>query len=102
MGNSLVRCDSALSSALRQYRRLVLAVEVEEIRLEGDETMKLQDQITSAQTMSRNILRLNVAEESRNNGPSLPEIRERAFEIHIDRGGIHASYLAHWLHAEHE
>jgi len=33
--------------------------------------MKLQDPITSAQTMSRSILRLNVAEESRNNGPSL-------------------------------
>jgi len=32
--------------------------------------MKLQDPITSAQTMSRSILRLNVAEESRNNGPS--------------------------------
>ncbi len=29
--------------------------------------MKLQDPITSAQTMSRSILRLNVAEESRNN-----------------------------------
>jgi hypothetical protein len=32
IGNSLVRCDSALSSALRQYLRPVLAVEVEEIR----------------------------------------------------------------------
>src|SRR6267378_1741460 len=61
--NSLVRCDSALSSALRQYRRSVLPVEVEEIRLEGDKTMKLQDPITNAQTMSRSILRLNVAEE---------------------------------------
>ncbi len=30
--NSLVRCDSALSSALRQNRRSVLPVEVEEIR----------------------------------------------------------------------
>src|SRR5258708_19973926 len=98
MGNPLVRCDSALSSALRQYRRLVLPVEVEEIRLEGDKTMKLQDPITSAQTMSRSILRLNVAEESRNNGPSLAEIRERAFEIHINLAGIHASYLDDWIH----
>jgi len=32
IGNSLVRRDSALSSALRQYRRSVLPVEVEEIR----------------------------------------------------------------------
>jgi len=32
--------------------------------------MKLQDPITSAQTMSRSILRLNVAKESRNDKPS--------------------------------
>jgi len=50
--NSLVRCD-ARSAQPRQYRRSVLPVEVEEIRLEGDKTMKLQDPITSAQTMSR-------------------------------------------------
>jgi len=77
-------------------------VKVEEIRLEGDKTMKLQDPITSAQTMSRSILRLNVAEESRNNGPSLAEIRERAFEIHIERGGIHGCDLDDWLQAERE
>jgi len=64
--------------------------------------MKLQDPITSAQTMSRSILRLNVAEESRNNGPSLAEIRERAFEIHIERGGIHGCDLDDWLQAERE
>ena len=64
--------------------------------------MKLQDPITNAQTMSRSILRLNVAEESRNNGPSLAEIRERAFEIHIERGGIHGCDLDDWLLAERE
>jgi hypothetical protein len=64
--------------------------------------MKLQDPITSAQTMSRSILRSNVAEESRNNGPSLAEIRERAFEIHIERGGIHGCDLDDWLQAERE
>ena len=64
--------------------------------------MKLQDPITSAQTMSRSILRLNVAEESRNNGPSLAEIRERAFEIHIERGGIHGCDLDDWSQAERE
>jgi hypothetical protein len=64
--------------------------------------MKLQDPLTNAQTMSRSILRSNVAEESRNNGPSLAEIRERAFEIHIERGGIHGCDLDDWLQAERE
>ena len=64
--------------------------------------MKLQDQLTSVQTMSRSILRSNVAEGSRNHEPSLAEIRERAFEIHIERGGIHGCELDHWLQAERE
>ena len=64
--------------------------------------MKLQDPLTNAQTMSRSILRSNVAEGSRSNGPSLAEIRERAFEIHIERGGIHSCDLDDWLQAERE
>ena len=64
--------------------------------------MKLQDPITNAQTISRSILRSNVAEESRNNGSSLAEIRERAFEIHLERGGIHGCDLDDWLQAERE
>jgi len=64
--------------------------------------MKLQDPLTNAQTMSRSILRSNVAEESRNNGPTLAEIRERAFEIHIERGGIHGCDLDDWLQAQRE
>jgi Protein of unknown function (DUF2934) len=55
-----------------------------------------------ARMMSKSILGLNVAEESRNNGPSLEEIRQRAFEIHIERGGIHGCDLDDWLQAEHE
>ena len=64
--------------------------------------MKLQDAIASAQTMSRSILQSNVPEESRRNGPSLAQIRERAFEIHIERGGIHGCDLDDWLQAERE
>jgi hypothetical protein len=64
--------------------------------------MKLQDPLTKAQTMSTSIRRSNVTEESRNNGPSLAEIRERAFEIHIERGGIHGCDLDDWLQAERE
>ena len=55
-----------------------------------------------ARMMSKSILGLNVAEESRNNGPSLEETRERAFEIHIERGGIHGCDLDDWLQAERE
>ena len=64
--------------------------------------MKLQDPTTNAQTRSTSILRSNVAEEIGNNGPSLAEIRERAFEIHIERGGIHGCDLDDWLRAERE
>jgi hypothetical protein len=64
--------------------------------------MKLQDPITSAQTMSTSILQLNAAEGRHSNGPSLAEIRERAFEIHIERGGIHGCDLDDWLLAERE
>jgi Protein of unknown function (DUF2934) len=64
--------------------------------------MKLQDPITNAQTTSRSILRSDVAEGSRDDGPSLAEIRERAFEIHIERGGIHGCDLDDWLQAERE
>jgi hypothetical protein len=64
--------------------------------------MKLQDPITNAPTTSRSILRSDVAEESRNDKPSLAEIRDRAFEIHIERGGIHGCDLDDWLQAERE
>jgi hypothetical protein len=64
--------------------------------------MKLQDPIANAQTTSRSILRSDVTEESRNDKPSLAEIRELAFEIHIERGGIHGCDLDDWLQAERE
>jgi hypothetical protein len=34
--------------------------------------------------------------------PSPEEIRRRAFEIHIERGGIHGCDLDDWLQAERE
>jgi hypothetical protein len=35
--------------------------------------------------------------------PPIPEeIRERAFEIHIERGGVHGCDLDDWLQAERE
>jgi hypothetical protein len=67
--------------------------------------MKLRDLGTNAQNMPTS-LRADVPEEIGKNGPSLAEIRHRAFEIHIERGGIHGcdldKYLDEWLQAEHE
>jgi len=55
--------------------------------------MKLQDPITNAQIYVKKHSSFKRRGESRNNGPSLAEIRERAFEIHIERGGIHGCDL---------
>lgn len=41
-------------------------------------------------------------EHSIENTPTPQEIRERAFEIHIERGGIHGCDLDDWLQAERE
>jgi Protein of unknown function (DUF2934) len=64
--------------------------------------MKSQNPGTNAENIPRSILQSNVPEESRRNGPSLAQIRERAFEIHIERGGIHGCDLDDWLQAERE
>ena len=51
--------------------------------------MKLRDRATNAQNM----------------GPTLDEIRQRALEIHVERGGEDIdmeNYLDEWLQAERE
>jgi hypothetical protein len=48
------------------------------------------------------IFRPDVPEEKSQNGPTLAEIRERAFEIHTERGGIHGCDLDDWQQAERE
>jgi hypothetical protein len=35
-------------------------------------------------------------------GPSHAEIEQRAYEIHLERGGIHGQDLEDWLQAERE
>jgi hypothetical protein len=64
--------------------------------------MKSQNPGTNAENIPRSILQSNVPGESRRNGPSLAQIRERAFEIHIERGGIHGCDLDDWVQAERE
>jgi hypothetical protein len=45
---------------------------------------------------------LENAEQRRGSEPSPEEIRKRAFEIHIERGGIHGCDLNDWSQAERE
>jgi Protein of unknown function (DUF2934) len=64
--------------------------------------MKSQNLETNTQNTPSTICRSDVLEEKGQNGPTLAEIRHRAFEIHIERGGIHGCDLGDWLQAERE
>ena len=63
--------------------------------------MKSRNLTTDAQNMTRGV-QPDVTEERGSNGPSPTEIRQRAFEIHIERGGIHGCDLDDWMQAERE
>ena len=63
--------------------------------------MKLRNTSTNAESGAGVVLQPDVAEEKKN-GPSSEEIRHRAFEIHIERGGIYGCDLDDWLQAERE
>jgi hypothetical protein len=52
--------------------------------------------------VSKIVFQSDTAEEEKDSGPSPAEIRQRAFEIHIERGGIHGCDLDDWLQAERE
>ena len=64
--------------------------------------MKSQSLKTNTQNTPSIIFRLDVAEEKGQSGPTPAEIRQRAFEIHMERGGIHGCDLDDWLQAERE
>jgi len=64
--------------------------------------MKSQNLITNPWNARRSFIPPAVSEEGQNNGPSPAEIRRRAYEIHIERGGIHGCDLNDWLEAERE
>jgi Protein of unknown function (DUF2934) len=63
--------------------------------------MKSRNLATDAQNMPRGV-DPDVPAERGNHGPSATEIRQRAFEIHIERGGIHGCDLDDWMQAERE
>ena len=66
-----------------------------------EKTMKPGNLLANAQNMPTDI-RSDEPEGTGENGPSLAEIRQRAFEIHSERGGIHGCDLDDWLQAERE
>ena len=51
---------------------------------------------------SRKAVQSDMGEEQRTTAPTSEEIRQRAFEIHIERGGICGSGLDDWLQSERE
>jgi hypothetical protein len=66
--------------------------------------MKSPNLAAEAQDMPTGI-RSSVPVETSRNGPSFAEIRQRAREIHIERGGHVCdmdNYLDEWLQAERE
>ena len=67
--------------------------------------MKLRNQATNDQNTRPSRFRSDVSEERGKNVPTLDEIRRRALEIHIERGGHDYAldeYLDEWLQAERE
>jgi hypothetical protein len=64
--------------------------------------MKSQNLIANLWNTRGSVVSPTVTEEGQKNGPSPAEIRRRAFEIHIERGGIHGCDLEDWLAAERE
>lgn len=67
--------------------------------------MKSQNPTRSAQNSLRGIHGSEVSEEKGKSVPTLDEIRQRAFEIHTERGGHSGDmdgYLEAWLQAERE
>jgi hypothetical protein len=65
--------------------------------------MKSRNLITDPRNMRGSVVPPpELPEEGQKNGPSPAEIRKRAFEIHVERGGIHGCDLNDWLEAERE
>ena len=63
--------------------------------------MKSRNLATDAQNMRRGV-QPDVTEERGSKGPSPTEIRQRAFEIHIERGGFYGCDMDDLLQAERE
>jgi hypothetical protein len=65
--------------------------------------MKSQNLVANAERVLKGGSQPGEAEqEGSKSAPTPQQIRERAFEIHIERGGIHGMDLDDWMQAERE
>ena len=65
--------------------------------------MKSQNIVTNADSVLKGGSKPGEAEQERSkSAPTPQQVRERAFEIHIERGGIHGMDLDDWMQAERE
>src|ERR1700740_1637597 len=76
-------------------------------RTRRKEIMKSQDTVMDVEGTSKAASRIVFLsdieeEERRRTVPTSEEIRQRAFEIYIERGRIHGSDLGDWMQAERE
>jgi Protein of unknown function (DUF2934) len=58
--------------------------------------------VGNAESRPSIIFQSDNVERGRRSSPSTEEIRQRAFEIYMERGGIHGCELEDWLQAERE
>lgn len=63
--------------------------------------MKSRNASTSTKGVPKVVFQSDIAHEE-NGGPSPEDIRLRAFELHLEHGGIHGHELDDWLQAERE
>jgi hypothetical protein len=67
------------------------------------DVMKSHNVVANVGSTSKSVAQSNVTEvETPKSRPTREEIRQRAYEIHIERGGIHGCDLDDWLQAERE
>lgn len=64
--------------------------------------MKLQDKRNETLEVRRNTIPSHAEEGSTNHTRNHEEIRRRAFEIYLERGGLSGNELDDWLQAERE
>ena len=65
--------------------------------------MKSQNIVANVESALEGASQPGGAEQERSKrAPTPQQIRERAFEIHIERGGIHGMDLDDWMEAERE
>lgn len=64
--------------------------------------MKSKSVAAGAENSRRDVSKSEANRPKRSNVPSIEEIQQRAYEIHIERGGTHGQDVDDWLKAGQE